>query len=90
MTMKNGNRCELTIQRRVTPPLDPGFVPAALWTRAYRQLVAASPQRRPVAIALTRPDGVCFRHDTEILPHTPSQAPLNLRYLERLIKLLLW
>ncbi len=73
----------------LAPPLDLGFRPAALWTRAYRRQVAAS-GGVPVELAVTRPDGTVFRQSTTILPWNSETAPATRRHLERLVKLLLW
>ena len=43
-----------------------------------------------VGIALSRPDGTCFVHRVELLPHEGENRSWNLRYSERLIKFLLW
>jgi predicted NBD/HSP70 family sugar kinase len=74
----------------VPPPLDSGFVPAVLWNRAYRQRCDAEPGARPFAIALERTDGTISRYDTRVLPHTGANLPLNIKYVERLVKTLLW
>ncbi len=75
---------------RHRPVLDPGFVPAALWNRAYRDACAACPAARPLRIALSRPDGTVFLRDTLVLPHEGPRAALNERYVERLVKGMLW
>ena len=81
---------DLGVEVVVQPPLDPAFLPAVLWNRAYRARVAAATDRAPLAIALRRPDGVCFHYETEVLPHRGDHAVLNHRYVERLVKFLLW
>jgi len=72
------------------PILDPGFVPAVLWNRAYQQCCQADPRARPFGIALERTDGTVSRFDTRVLPHTGRNVPLNVKYVERLVKSLLW
>jgi predicted NBD/HSP70 family sugar kinase len=72
------------------PVLDPDFLPAVLWTRAYRDRVAQTPGSLPLAIALKRPDGCCFVHETRILPPGPAHDALNRKHVERLVKFLLW
>lgn len=80
----------MNIITKVPPELDPDFVPAALWNRSYQAQVAQCPNPQEVVIALTRPDhtGSIFR--TQILPSEPANENLNLHYLERLLKFLLW
>lgn len=80
----------MNIQAEITPVLDPGFVPAVLWNRAYREKVAAHPDSQDLGIALARLDGTVFRHDVRILPHRGDDAALNLKYVERLVKFMLW
>ncbi|MDA7597679.1 ROK family protein [bacterium] len=74
----------------ITPCLDPDFVPAAVWNRNFREKVAADSKAEDFEIALTRPDGVTFRHSARILEPTESNAALNQKYVERLLKFLLW
>ena len=74
----------------VVPPLDPAFVPAALWNRAYRQRCDRDPGAHPFAIVLERTDGTVSRFDTRVLPHVENNIALNTKYVERLVKTLLW
>lgn len=80
----------LTIEPRRRPALDPNFLPAALWNRAYRNLVAADRGARPFVIALERADGGTSRYDTRVLSAKHPAAALTVRYAERLLKFLLW
>ena len=78
----------LRVTPAIIPPLDPGFIPAVLWNREFRRLCAIASE--PLAIALERPDGTVSRFDTRILPHTGANCALNFRFIERLVKMLLW
>lgn len=78
------------INPRFRPVLDPGFVPAVLWNRAYRNLVSSDAGSRPLELALCRTDGTVFRHSDRILAPSAANDPLTLRYVERLFKFLLW
>lgn len=80
----------LPVSPRHRPPLDPEFVPAALWNRAFAALVAHDRAARPLAIVLARRDGSVFRHDTRVLSASHPQAELNFFYAERLLKFLQW
>lgn len=80
----------LSVEPKLRPSLDPEFLPAALWHRAYRALVAQDPGARPFAIALVRTDGAVFRHDGRVLSAGHPAAALTLTYAERLLKFLLW
>jgi len=74
----------------ISPPLDPGFVPAELWNRAYRARCGSDAGAQALAIALERTDGTVSRFDTRVLPHTGGNVTLNRTYVERLVKFLLW
>lgn len=74
----------------VTPELDPGFLPALLWNRAFAAAVEKDPAARPVTVAVTRPDGLCFRWETRLLPDEPAHRGINYRHVERAVKFLLW
>lgn len=72
------------------PPLQPDFIPAARWNRGFRVLVAGDSHARRLALALLRPDGSVFRHDSTILSANHPDAFCSFRYAERLLKFLLW
>lgn len=72
------------------PVLDPGFVPAVTWNLAYRAEALASPACRSLDLALVRRDGTAFRWASPLLPDAPEHAAATLRYVERVVKFLLW
>ncbi|MFM7182662.1 MAG: ROK family protein [Verrucomicrobiales bacterium] len=72
------------------PVLDPEFSPAVLWNRAYRKLADSTPGRREVSIALGREDGLNFLWKSALLPDSPEHRADNLKYVERVVKFLLW
>lgn len=72
------------------PKLDTVFVPAKLWNDRYQQLAREHSDSRRVRIQVSRPDGDAWAHDTRLLPDEPRYGPINLRYLERLLKFLIW
>lgn len=80
----------ISISPKFRPVLDPGFVPASLWNRAFRAKVAASGKPCPLSIALERKDGSVSVFRTAVLPHEGGNVALNERYVERLLKFLLW
>jgi predicted NBD/HSP70 family sugar kinase len=77
------------VSPKVRPPLDPEFLPAALWNRAYRCAVNASGGAE-LAFALERGDGSVSTFRTTALRHESANIALNQRYAERLLKFLLW
>jgi len=79
----------ISISPKFRPVLDPEFIPASLWNRAYRAAAReAGPQG--LAIALERSDGSVSVCHTAILPHEGGNVAINHRYVERLLKFLLW
>lgn len=75
---------------RHRPVLDPGFLPAWAWTRAYRRLAAAEPRSVPVAVAVASPGGPATIYRATMLPHEERYAAANFHFLERTLKFLLW
>lgn len=80
----------ITVQPKHRPVLDPDFVSAALWNRAYREMAAGASDARVVDLAVSRPDGTTFRWSSKMLSDTEAHAATNLYYLERVVKFLLW
>lgn len=78
----------ITISPLFSPVLDPGFVPAVLWNRAYDVQTAAA--GRTMELALSRDDGTCFRWSGRILPTEATYAADTIKYVDRLVKFLLW
>lgn len=78
----------LEIACKSKPKLDPEFVPAVVWNRAFRRLCGQNPSQ-PLSIALLRTDGTRSVFATEVLSDD-EHHDLNVRYVERLVKFLLW
>jgi predicted NBD/HSP70 family sugar kinase len=72
------------------PVLDPEFVPAAAWNNAFLRRAVEVPGSTPIVLAVARPDGTLHRHETRVLPHEGDNIALNLRFVERLVKTMLW
>ena len=77
----------ITVNCNNLPELDKGFVPAAIWNREYRKLAANGID---IAITLERANGAVSRFDSKLLPETQENAAINLRYVERIVKFMLW
>src|SRR3954452_18977330 len=75
----------MNITPRFRPALDPDFIPASLWNRAFH--AAVGKRGRPLALALERSDGSVSVFRTSV---SPNDTALNQRYAERLLKFLLW
>lgn len=73
----------------IQPVLDPAFRPAALAWRAFASRAAKHP--RPIRIAIEQSNGSTYVFERTISAETSSDAmAVNLRFLEREIKFLLW
>jgi hypothetical protein len=86
----NDNNGLALVAPRVVPVLDPGFRPAVLANRTFRQQVQNSGRGLPVRIALEQTDGSVYHFHTEIASEAAPQAAGNYTYLERIVKFLLW
>ncbi|MEN6607934.1 MAG: ROK family protein, partial [Bryobacteraceae bacterium] len=75
----------IQIAPKFRPPLDPGFVAASLWNRAYQSKVKESGRGERLAIALERTDGSVSVFRTTVLPHEGDFVALNELYVERLV-----
>ncbi|HTQ31340.1 MAG TPA: ROK family protein [Opitutaceae bacterium] len=69
------------------PPLDPGFLPAALADRNYVAAAKASGCAVPLVIGLERERGLVSRFETVVRDDADAET---LRYVERNVKFLLW
>ena len=76
-----------TVRPAISAPLDPKFQPAVLFNREYDRQVRASGHGVPLVLGLERENGRLSRHETLI---DPSADATTLRYVERLVKFLLW
>jgi hypothetical protein len=69
------------------PELDPGFVPAPLWNRAYRKLVARDKASRPLMLALVRENNSVSIHQDWVLSKEHPASALTLVYLSTVSKI---
>ena len=78
---------DVTPRHRST--IDPGLIPAALWTRAYLRRCAANAGSTELTIALRRADGTASLFRTQVLPRGVDDTATSL-HVERTVKFLLW
>lgn len=71
----------------IAAPLDPGFLPAVLFNRRYLDRARASGKAVPLVIGLERECGLVSRFETVVSPTADAET---LRYVERIVKFLLW
>ncbi|MFT5192655.1 MAG: putative NBD/HSP70 family sugar kinase [Verrucomicrobiales bacterium] len=79
----------LTITPKFRPELDPEFLPAALWTRAYEKAVAEHGHGQELRIWLQRENTTELVFKTAVFPDDVHTS-LTERYVERCVKFLLW
>jgi predicted NBD/HSP70 family sugar kinase len=79
----------LSLKLLFTPELDAGLKPASVWNREFRRL-AEKEGAVPLRLALERADGSVSRFDTIVFAEGSAYFDLNLRYVERIVKFLLW
>jgi predicted NBD/HSP70 family sugar kinase len=79
----------IEVTPKIVAPLDRDFLPAALFSRKYRELAAAN-SGVPLRIAVERGDGSISAYATKIIPLTAGYADATRLYVERIVKMLLW
>jgi predicted NBD/HSP70 family sugar kinase len=80
----------LSVSPKQVPVLDPNFVAASLWNRAFGAACGQNSGSESFEIALERTDGTVSRFRGRTLSHQGDAKVLNLQYAERLLKFLLW
>jgi predicted NBD/HSP70 family sugar kinase len=80
---------DLTVNARpnIACPLDPGFQPAALFNREYVAAAKKSGNAEPLVLGLERENGLLSRYETMVRAEADADT---LRYVERIVKFLLW
>ena len=78
------------VNPKINPPLDSRFVPASLWNRAYRTLAGKQNDARQLTLSMVRDEDCVFSRSEPLLPDTAAFAEDNFRFVERMLKFLLW
>ena len=78
------------IKPKIIPPLDEDFRPAVLANRHFLNEVAASKEGVPLRIGIERSDGHLSHFKSQVFPGGHPRAIANQRYVERIVKFLLW
>jgi predicted NBD/HSP70 family sugar kinase len=73
----------MRVHPAVVAPLDPGFLPASLFSRAYREAARGGV---PLRLTVERADGSASTFETTVDPKLEDTP----RYVERIVKFLLW
>ena len=77
----------MSFSLKIPAPLDPDFQPAALFNRHYLAAARNSGRAVPLVIGLERDGGFISRFETVVKPEADADT---LRYVERIVKNLLW
>lgn len=80
----------ITAVPSVKPVLDPDFQPAVIWNRNFKDAVKQTGKGQKVLIALERSNGSVSTHVADVFEHTAENKAANIKYVERIIKILLW
>lgn len=79
-----------SIHPKIIPALDEAFQPAALANRTFREAVAHAQAGVPLVIGLERNNHEVSRYATEVFPEGHPNFESNFKYIERIVKFLLW
>jgi predicted NBD/HSP70 family sugar kinase len=79
----------IEVSPAITAPLDASFLPAALFTRRYREM-AAKLGGVPLNLALERSHDSISRFDTTVIAPEAGHLETTLLHVERIVKFLLW
>ena len=85
-TMQNKTSAR-SLKLKIAAPLDPGFQPAVLVNRSYVAAAKASGRAVPLVLGLEREGQLVSRYETVVTPDADAET---LRYVERIVKFLLW
>src|SRR6267142_5115501 len=77
----------MSLSQQMIAPLDPDFQPAALFNRRYVAAAKKTGKCVPLVIGLARDGGFISRYETVV---NAEAGPDTLRYVERIVKNLLW
>ena len=80
----------IAIDSRFVSELDPDFIPASLYNRAFLREVNESGEGIDLAIAIERNGRQIFAYRTRVFNEGSSRFDSNYLFIERLIKSLLW
>src|SRR5665647_437164 len=78
------------IKPNIMPILDPAFRPIILENRAFTRAVALYGKSIPIKIAIERENNQVYIFETKVFSEESELEGNNDRYIERLIKTILW
>lgn len=78
------------VKPKIQLPLDDNFRPAALWNRTFLESVNNSGESIPLSIGIVKEDDYVLVYKTWVFSDEAGFDSSNYRYVERLVKTLLW
>ncbi|HBE79655.1 MAG TPA: transcriptional regulator [Firmicutes bacterium] len=84
------NAIKITARSKIIPVLDPHFQPAIIENRAFLDAVKASGKSVAVIITIEREQQQVAVYHTEIFDADQAMDENNFKYIERLLKTILW
>jgi len=78
----------MQIDLKMKPEMDPEFIPAILWNRAYEKEAQETVDGERVLLGLLRDNRPVARRVLRVFPR--SEGDRNFQYLERMLKFMLW
>ena len=81
---------KIPVKCKFLPPLDKGFLPAALFDRAFQRETQVSGKSARLVLGLERADGSVSRFETQVFSKGHPWVVHNPFYVERVVKFLLW
>jgi predicted NBD/HSP70 family sugar kinase len=79
------------LKKSVRPlPLDSDFIPSVVWNNNYKNMVRKGNNTVPLSISIVKGKNSIMVHNTEISADSSNLGLINMYYVERLVKTLLW
>jgi predicted NBD/HSP70 family sugar kinase len=76
---------------KIVPELDPDFIPAQKWNTVFRSMALTCKEKCSFELGIERSSGVISTFKSPVLPHEGEKfQKLNIKYIERILKFLLW
>jgi len=88
--MKNKDQNWFLVKPRKVPVLDPDFRPAVLANQRFREEPLRSGKSEPLTIAVEADNGLVSSYKTSVFAKSDPRFDSNLKYVERIVKFLLW
>ena len=78
------------VKPKIKLPLDDNFQPAVLWNRTFLNYIKNLGKGTPLSIGIEKEDSSVLVYKTQVFLDESELASFNYKYIERLVKTLLW